>query len=55
MHSHSDNKIKTCEVCQRNLRETAEAYEELNKLGTWTFHKKALKKGGPTMEWNPKC
>ena len=47
MHNHSDAKIKTCRICQQNIKETKEHGEELDKSGVWhPMPKDFIKKGG---------
>ena len=47
MHNHSDAEIKTCRVCQQNIKETREHGEELDKSGVWhPMPKDFIKKGG---------
>ena len=53
MHSHDDRKIKTCKICQQNIKEIKEAGEELNRLGLWNFPKK-WKKGEEYTIWTAK-
>jgi len=55
MHSHSDGKIKTCKICQSNIKEIEKADKELNRLGVWNIPrniKYLLKKGGKITIWN---
>jgi len=40
MHSHPDQYISTCAVCQRSIREIKKAGKELAKMGVWNIPKK---------------
>ncbi len=57
LHSHSDKLIKTCPVCQKNIREINESGKRLAKLGVFTIPKdikKRLKRGEEVEIWTAK-
>ena len=53
IHSHSDKKIKTCKICQKNIEEIIICAHKLDLLGIWDIPKK-LKKGKDYMIWKKK-
>jgi len=44
IHIHSDKKIKTCKICQKEIKEIIKAGKELDKLGTWNLPKDIKKR-----------
>jgi len=53
IHTHSDRKIKTCPVCQKNIKEIIKAGKELDRLGIWNLPKK-IKEGEEYVIWRRK-
>lgn len=53
MHSHSNSKIRNCQICQKAIKQINKSGKELDKLGVWTIPKK-IKKGGTYTIWQRK-